>query len=83
MILLDLSAEESAAAMLDVIAESFPNSTQIRVMPTCPGALCATERVPRKKRWAAAMSPRRVDHRIDEVAVPVNGGRDRTISLSP
>src|SRR5687767_11366178 len=76
MILLDAPVEESAAAMLDFVAEHFPNGTRIRIVPIA-GDLPRHPIYDRESATEEALSsrhiPRRDEHRVDKVAFPING----------
>jgi hypothetical protein len=82
MILLDSAVEESAAPMLDLIAEHFPNRTRIRVMPiaghlprssVCNGESATEEALGR------CHIPLRAEHGINQITLPV----DSAVEVAP
>ena len=82
MILLDAPVEESAAAMLDFVAEHLPNRTRIRIVPIA-GYLPRRSIYNRESATEEALGcrhiPRRAEHRVDQVAFSIN----RSVEIAP
>ena len=82
MILLDAPVEESAAAMLHFAAQFLPDGTWVRIVPVARYLLrrslnnreCAAEEA-----LGCRHIPRRAQHRVDQVAFPIN----RSVEIAP
>ena len=76
MILLDTPVKISAAAMLDVVAEHFANRTRIRIAPIAgdlPRHSIYNGESTTEEALSSRHIPRRAEHRVDQVAVAING----------